>query len=122
MLYDDIAFLASWPGVPVGNGEGELITSVLGDKRAALLAHHGMVVAAGSVEEACVLAVQIERAARAQLLAEAAGSIRDIDPALAREAHDWILQPSRSQASFCYFARQLLRQLDKEECSALLKQ
>ena len=59
-----------------------------------------MLVAAGSVEEACVLALQFERAARMQLLAMAAGKIQPIPPALGREAHDWILTPRRSQAGF----------------------
>ncbi|KVN38578.1 class II aldolase [Burkholderia pyrrocinia] len=112
MLYDDVAHLPEWPGLPVGNSEGELIAGALGQRRAVLLAHHGIVVVGRSVEEACVVAVQCERAARLQLLAEAAGEIVDIDPALAREAHDWILQDTRSRASFFYFARRLLRSLD----------
>lgn len=120
MLYEDVGFLAKWPGVPVGNEEGRLISEVLGDKRAAILAHHGLVVAASSVEEACVLAIQIERSAKLQLLAEASGQIQEIPPQLAREAHDWILQSARSQASFAYFARQLLRTLDASEQGVLL--
>jgi L-fuculose-phosphate aldolase len=110
VLYDDVAFLPEWPGVPVGNSEGELISAALGSKRAALLAHHGLVVACRPVEEACVVALQCERAARLQLLASAAGEIRPIAPALGREAHDWILQERRSQATFCYFARRILKQ------------
>lgn len=105
MLYDDVAFLPAWPGVPVGNSEGEIITRILGDKRAAVLAHHGLVVACSSVEEACVVAIQCERAARMQLLAAQAGAINDLDPALAREAHDWILHRQRIEAAFHYFAR-----------------
>ena len=108
-LYGDVAFLKDWPGVPVGNEEGEIISAALGDKRAILLSHHGMLVAAGSVEEACVLALQFERAARMQLLAMAAGKIQPIPPALGREAHDWILTPRRSQAGFAYYARRALR-------------
>ncbi|MFT4100470.1 MAG: aldolase [Burkholderiaceae bacterium] len=118
MLYDDVGFLPNWPGVPAGNEEGELIAATLGGRRAALLAHHGLVVAAQSVEEACVIAVQMERTARLQLLAQAAGKIREIDPYLAREAHDWILQPGRSSATFAYLARQLLRRLSPEEAAA----
>jgi len=120
MLHDDVAFLAQWPGVPVGNEEGAMIAEVLQGKRAALLAHHGLVVAAESVEEACVVAVQIERTARMQLLAEAAGEIREIDPALAREAHDWLLQPKRSRASFSYFVRQVLRRLPADQAAELV--
>ena len=111
MLYDDVAFLAEWPGLPVGNSEGETIAAVLGTKRAALLSHHGIVVACKSVEEACVVAAQCERAAKLQLLAESVGEIAEIDPVLAREAHDWILQDTRSSATFHYFARRALSAL-----------
>lgn len=102
-LYDDCAFLKEWPGVPVGNEEGEIISRALGDKRAILLAHHGMLVAANSVEEACALALQFERTARMQLIAMAAGEIKPINPELGREAHDWILRPRRSQIGFEYY-------------------
>jgi len=119
MLYDDIAFLPEWPGVPVGNSEGEIISGVLGNKRAALLSHHGLVVACTSVEEACVVAVQCERAARLQLLAEAAGEIAPLDPVLAREAHDWILQQKRSKATFYYFARRVLAESSSNTEAAL---
>ncbi|WP_444995193.1 aldolase [Aliikangiella sp. IMCC44359] len=110
MLYDDIAFLEKWPGVPVGNEEGEIISKVLGNKRAALLSHHGLVIAGSSIEEACMLAIQCERAARLQLLAQSSGEIKEIDPELAKEAHDWILQEKRSQAGFEYFSRRILKQ------------
>ncbi|MFB7620586.1 aldolase [Kitasatospora sp. NPDC056181] len=108
-LYDDCAFLEKWPGIPVGNEEGEIISTALGDKRAILLAHHGQLVATGTVEEACVLAVLFERAAELQLLASAAGRIQEIPDLLAREAHDWISTPKRGQASFAYYARRALR-------------
>ncbi|MFF8991108.1 aldolase [Streptomyces sp. NPDC014983] len=108
-LYDDCAFLKEWPGVPVGNEEGEIITAALGDKRAILLAHHGQLVTGRTIEEACTLALLIERAARLQLLAMAAGTIRPLDPALAREAHDWTSTDRRSRANFAYYARKALR-------------
>ncbi|WP_054814952.1 aldolase [Nocardia arizonensis] len=108
-LYDDCAFLPNWPGIPVGNEEGEIITAALGDKKAVLLAHHGHVVAGASIEEACSLAVLIERAAALQLAAMAAGTIAPLPERLAREAHDWTLTPSRSRANFAYYARRALR-------------
>jgi L-fuculose-phosphate aldolase len=107
-LYDDCAFLADWPGVPVGNEEGEIISAALGDKKAILLAHHGQVVAGASVEEACSLAVLIERAAKLQLTAMAAGTVKELPEKLAREAHDWTLTPQRSRANFAYYARRAL--------------
>jgi len=80
--------------------------------RALLLTHHGLIIACRSVEEACSMALQCERAAQLQMLAEFAGSIQDIALELGREAHDWILQEKRSQATFAYYARRLLRQFD----------
>ncbi|GAB2509223.1 aldolase [Nocardia heshunensis] len=108
-LYDDCAFLADWPGVPVGNEEGEIISAALGDKRAILLAHHGQLVVGATIEEACSLAHLIERAAHLQLLAMAAGEIKPLPPRLAQEAHDWTLRPKRSEANFAYYARRVLR-------------
>lgn len=109
VLYDDVAFLPKWPGVPVGNEEGELISQAIGNKRALLLAHHGLLIAASSIEEACILALAFERAARMQLLAMSAGKIQPIDPDLGREAHDWILRGQRNAVGFAYYARRSLR-------------
>ncbi|MEE1930769.1 aldolase [Streptomyces sp. TRM 70351] len=108
-LYDDCAFLKDWPGVPVGNEEGETIAAALGDKRAVLLAHHGQLVTGDTVEEACNLAVLIERAARLQLLAMSAGTVQPLPPDLAREAHDWTSTDRRNRANFAYYARRALR-------------
>lgn len=108
-LYDDCAFLKAWPGVPVGNEEGEIIAQAIGDKRALLLAHHGILTTGKTVEEACVLALLMERAAKLQLAAMAAAPIQPIPAALAKEAHDWISTPKRNSASFAYYARRALR-------------
>lgn len=107
-LYGDCAFLEKWPGVPVGNEEGEIISAALGDKKAVLLAHHGYVIAGASVEEACSLGILIERAAKLQLAAMAAGTVKELPEELAREAHDWTLSPQRSRANFAYYARRAL--------------
>lgn len=116
ILYDDVAFVGKWPGVPVGNDEGELISGALGNKRALLLAHHGLLVAGSSVEEACLVAIAFERAARMHLLAASAGPIQAIEPELGREAHDWILTPKRSSAGFSYYARRALRDSRNSDC------
>ena len=109
-LYDDCAFLEKWPGVPVGNEEGQIISEAIGDKRAILLAHHGMLVATKTIEEACILSLLFERTARMQLLAMSAGEIKPIEPELGREAHDWILKPRRSEIGFEYYVRRVMKQ------------
>ncbi|MET0311098.1 MAG: aldolase [Burkholderiaceae bacterium] len=117
VLYDNCAFLKEWPGIPVGNEEGILISGALGDKRAILLAHHGMLVATTTPEEAFVLASQMERTAKLQLAAMSAGTIKPIDPALGREARDWILTPKRTQRTFQAAAQRTLRR--HPECLSL---
>jgi L-fuculose-phosphate aldolase len=114
MFYDDCAYLDHWPGPPIGDEEGEIISSALGSKRSILLAHHGQLCACATVEEAAVLSIFIERAARLQLMAMSAGTIRDIKPGPARQAHDYRLKPSPLGATFHYFARQVLR--SEPEC------
>lgn len=108
-FFEDCAYLADWPGVPVHDEEGRLIAEALGGKRAILLAHHGQLVACKSVEEAAVLAVQIERVAKQQLLARSVGAIKPIRPERAREAHDFLVSPLVIDMTFAYYARRVLR-------------
>ena len=105
MLYDDCAHLAQWPGVPHADEEGRIISTALGDKRAILLANHGLLTVGSSVEEATYLAYFMERAARLQLDAEAAGTIEPIEPEHGRAAHDFLLKPEVVAGTFAYLAR-----------------
>jgi L-fuculose-phosphate aldolase len=99
------AHLAEWPGVPVADDEGRIISAALGDAKSILLANHGLLTAGNSVEEAAYLAVFFERAARMQLAAMAAGGYREVKPELAAEARDFLLQPSIVRGTFAYWAR-----------------
>lgn len=110
MFYEDCAYLPEYPGVPIGDEEGRIISEAIGDKRSILLAHHGQLAACKTIEEATMLSIFIERAAKLQLMARAAGKIREIKPECAREAHDYRLKPKYVDAVFCYYARQVLRQ------------
>jgi L-fuculose-phosphate aldolase len=99
------AHLAEWPGVPVADDEGRIISAALGDAKSILLANHGLLTAGNSVEEAAYLAVFFERAARMQLAAMAAGGCREVRPELAAEAREFLLQPSIVRGTFAYWAR-----------------
>jgi len=99
------AHLAEWPGVPVADDEGRIIAAALGSAKRVLLANHGLLTAGSSVEEATYLAVFFERAARMQLRAMAAGGYKEVRPALAEEARDFLLQPSIVRGTFAYWAR-----------------
>jgi L-fuculose-phosphate aldolase len=109
MFHDDCAYLAEWPGVPIGDEEGEIISKAIGKKRSILLAHHGQLVACSSAEEATTMAIFIERAAKLQVMARAIGPIRQVRPELAKEAHDYRLKPKAVGATFHYFARRIVR-------------
>jgi L-fuculose-phosphate aldolase len=101
------AHLTEWPGVPVADDEGDIISGALGDAKTILLANHGLLTTGAYVEEAAYLAVFFERAARMQLRAMAAGGYREVGPELAEEARDFLLQPSIVRGTFAYWARTL---------------
>jgi L-fuculose-phosphate aldolase len=110
VLYENCAYLAEWPGVPIGDDEGRIISEALNDKPAVLLAHHGLLTATESIERAAVLAFYLERAAKMQLCARSVGSIRSVDPEPAREARTYRGSPKYISATFNYLARGVLRE------------
>lgn len=57
----------------IDQARGKAVARCLGEHQALLLRNHGIVTAGRSVEEAVWLALKLERACRAQLLAESAG-------------------------------------------------
>ena len=89
-LFDDTAFLHDWPGLPTADREGEVIAAGLGGKHALLLAHHGLLAAGRSVQEATFLGVFMERMARQQIDAAKVGGAKPIDPGEARRARDFL--------------------------------
>ncbi len=109
MLYDDVAFLPEWPGVPVADEEGRIISAALGDKRSILLAHHGILTTGRDIVEATYLAIAMELAAKLQLDAEAAGTVKAIRPEFGHQAHDFMRKPAIMNATFAWRARQVLR-------------
>jgi len=99
------AHLPDWPGVPVADDEGRIISGALADGKTILLANHGLLAAGASVEEAAYLAVFFERAARMQLRAMSAGGFKEVKRELAEEARRFLLQPSIVRGTFAYWAR-----------------
>ncbi|MBO4224594.1 aldolase [Bradyrhizobium neotropicale] len=109
MFQDQCAYLPDWPGLPIGDEEGVVISSALGDCKTILLANHGLITAGSSIEEAAYLAFFFERAAALQLAASASGTIRPVDPKKAREAGDFLLKPKIVEMTFEYLARKIER-------------
>jgi L-fuculose-phosphate aldolase len=106
-FHNDCAFLADWPGVPIADQEGVIISKALGNKRSILLAHHGYLTAGATVEEAAYLSVYMERAARMQTRARVYGELVPVPDDLAAEAHDYLLKPSIVKGTFDYWCRRL---------------
>ncbi|MEW6642451.1 MAG: aldolase [Pseudomonadota bacterium] len=109
MFQDQCAYLPDWPGLPIGDEEGIVISAALGDKKTILLANHGLITTGNSIEEAAYLAFFFERAAALQLTAAAAGTIHPVDPDKAREARDFLLKPKIVETTFAYLSRKVLR-------------
>src|SRR5215472_410815 len=109
MFQDDCAYLPDWPGLPIGDEEGRIISDQLQDKRSILLANHGLITTGKSIEEATYLAVYLERAAALQLAASAGGKIRPVDPDKAREAGAFLLKAPIVNATFAHLARRAQR-------------
>jgi L-fuculose-phosphate aldolase len=108
-LFDDCAYLAEWPGLPIGDEEGHLISEAMGGKHAILLANHGLLTAGATIEEATMLAVWMEQAADMQLRARAIGPTKPIAPELAAESRDFLRKPKVLNLTFEYFARREIR-------------
>jgi L-fuculose-phosphate aldolase len=108
-LFDDTAFLLEWPGLPTADREGELIAAALGEKHALLLAHHGVLTAGRSVQEACFLAVFMERMARQQIDAQRFGGSKAIDPDEARRARDFLRTDRIMNLTFDAWSRRAQR-------------
>jgi len=109
MFHEDCAFLEHWPGLPLANEEGRLISEALGQKRSILLAHHGMLTTGKTVEHALYLAVLLEQAAQLHMLARSVGTIRPVTADFARQAHDFLIKDSVVNATFDYWARRIGR-------------
>ena len=106
---ENCAYLPEWPGLPIGDNEGEIISGALGNNKALLMANHGLLTAGATVAEAAVLALWMEQAARSQLDASAAGTIRPVKIELACESRDFLLKREITELTFQYFARRVLR-------------
>ncbi|PTQ07423.1 class II aldolase/adducin family protein [Sphingomonas oleivorans] len=87
-FYDNHVLFDDFTGIVFDTSEGERIAAALGDKRAAILQNHGILTVGRSVESAVAGYVAFENACQAQLLAEAAGTIKPIDHEVARHTAD----------------------------------
>ena len=86
-FYNDHVVFDEYKGLVLERAEGERIAARLGDRRAAILRHHGLLTVGRSVEEAVWWFITMDRACQVQLLAEAAGTPRVMTDEEATLAH-----------------------------------
>ncbi|MBB3061576.1 class II aldolase/adducin family protein [Microbulbifer rhizosphaerae] len=82
-FFGDHGLLDTFSGVVLEMGEGEALAKALGNRKALILQNHGLLTVGKSVDEAAWWYITMERSCQAQLLAEAAGTPKLIDPEVA---------------------------------------
>lgn len=93
--------------------QGQALAKSLGPHNAVLLKNHGVVTAGGSIEEATLLAIFLEKAARMQSLAGTFGPIVWTDPEEAAAKRDRIYHPRAMENFWEYYRRKLERESRK---------
>lgn len=89
-FYDDHVLFDDYSGVVLDLDEGDRIAKTLGDKKAAILQNHGLLTVGQSVDSAAYFFITMDRCAKAQLLAEAAGDVIEIGDDVARLTHQQV--------------------------------
>ena len=84
VFYEDHVLFDDYTGVVYDTEQGKRIAHALGHAKAAILRNHGLLTVGHTVDEAAWWFVTMERTCQAQLLAEAAGTPKLIDPDTAR--------------------------------------
>ncbi|KAF7349623.1 Aldolase-II domain-containing protein [Mycena sanguinolenta] len=84
-FFEDHAVYTQFNGIVLEETEGLAIAEALGNKKAAILQNHGILVAGSSIESTMCFYIALERACQVQLLAEAAGTPLKINAAQAKE-------------------------------------
>ncbi|KAJ7193603.1 class II aldolase/adducin domain-containing protein [Mycena pura] len=89
-FYNDHVLYEQFNGIVLDEVEGSAITAALGDKKAAILRNHGLLVATSSIEATVQFYIALERACQVQLLADTAAAARGgktvhIDPVQAAD-------------------------------------
>jgi L-fuculose-phosphate aldolase len=84
---------------------GQELAKALGGSRGALMKNHGLAVVGGSVQEATLYSVFLEKAARIQLMAAASGEPSWSSDEEARIKYEQIYTPHRLGSMWDYFVR-----------------
>lgn len=91
--------------------QGKALAQVLGENNALLLRNHGIVTAGGSIEEALIIALSLEKALKMQFMASLIGEIEAIPEKTALNMFRTVNQnPRRTEDIWNYLVRKLNRE------------
>lgn len=107
-FYDDHILFDEYRGLVLEQSEGERIAERLGQRRAAILRHHGLLTVGRSVAETAWWFIALDRACQMQLLAEAAGVPRVMSSEEAVLAHRQFGSRNMARTNFQLLADTLL--------------
>ena len=99
-FYEDHVFYKEYNGVVYETDEGDRIAECLGDKKAMIMANHGILTVGESVDAAVWWFITMERSCQAQLAAEAAGLPKMIDRENAKLTYEQVGTPYGGWISF----------------------
>ncbi len=113
-FFEEHALHPDYGGIVADPAEGRAIARTLGHRRAVILANHGLLTVGRSVDEAAWWFIALERACQVQLLAEAAGQPRSMDPAVARSLGADLAPDQAHRSGWIHF-QPMYRQLLAED-------
>lgn len=102
-FYQDQVLYGAYEGPSVSIAQGQEIAEQLGDRRAILLRHHGLITVGGTIEEAVHRFFTFDGCARVQLLAAASGTMGVLSHQQALAAKDGF-----GDSQLAWFSFQLL--------------
>jgi len=109
-FYEDHALYANYTGIVIGEEQAKEIVDALGEKRALILANHGLLTCAETVEQALIDMLDMERTCKVNLTAMSSGEpVHATPPEAARQARSVLSQPGRYPFQWAAMIRDLDR-------------
>jgi ribulose-5-phosphate 4-epimerase/fuculose-1-phosphate aldolase len=111
-FFDDHAVYSEYTGVVIESDQADGIVAALGDKRALILANHGLLTCAGTVEQALIDMIDMERTCGVNLRAMATQRpLQVVPPEVALQSRSVLTQPGRYPFQWAA----MIRELDRHE-------
>jgi ribulose-5-phosphate 4-epimerase/fuculose-1-phosphate aldolase len=111
-FFEDHAVFSEYDGIVLDPTQGRSIVAALGNKRALILANHGLLTCAPTVEQALADMLDLERTCALNLRAMSAGRpVKVVPPEAARQARTVLTQPTRWPFQW----QALIRDLNRSE-------